>query len=71
MATMWAVAAMIACWSITRYVLQQNWGSFFLWWNVAILALDIYMLVIAVRGLKYRRNIDRVVKQLIEASRHA
>jgi hypothetical protein len=69
MAIMWAVAAMTACFSITLYVLQQNWGSFFIWWNVAILVLDIYMLVRAVKGLKYRRNVDRVVKKLIEESR--
>lgn len=56
---MWFFALLLACWSIGMHVHDQNWGSFFLWMNVALLFLDAYMLTLAIRGVRYRRRIRR------------
>lgn len=56
MTFMWALALLLAVWSVGMYLRDRDYGSFFLWMNSAILVLDAYMLRLSILGIGYRRS---------------
>jgi hypothetical protein len=56
MVSMWALALALACLSVGMYVRDGDYGAFFLWMNLAVAALDVYMLRRSIQGLRYRRE---------------
>ena len=67
----WAAALAIAVLSIVAHMVIRDYTSPVLYGVLLLTILDIYMLAVAVMGLRFRRRIDRAVNQVIEGSRHA
>lgn len=56
MTIMWALAALLAVWSVGLFLGSRDFGNFFLYLNAGCLVLDAYMLRHCVLGLRYRRS---------------
>ena len=67
----WAAALAIAVLSIVAHMVIRDYTSPVLYGVLLLTILDIYMLAVAVMGLRFRRRIDLLVNQVIEGSRHA